>query len=105
MHDPVNRDDDRKADAPRSGYHRYRGRRSRPGRSPGSAMSGLDTLRELIGRHAHNSHGPSAIEGLMITATDAPTGLRSGIAEPSLGLVVRARKRTGPGARGFVKDG
>ena len=51
-------------------------------------MSGLETLRELIGRHAHNSHGPSAIEGLTVTATDAPTALRSGIAEPSLALVV-----------------
>jgi AraC-like DNA-binding protein len=64
-------------------------------------MSGLDTLRELIGRHAHNSHGPSAIEGLMITATDAPTPLRSGIAEPSLALVVQGRKRTVSGDRVF----
>jgi AraC-like DNA-binding protein len=64
-------------------------------------MSGLDTLRELIGRHAHNSHGPSAIEGLMITATDAPTSLRSGIAEPSLALVVQGRKRTVSGDRVF----
>jgi AraC-like DNA-binding protein len=67
----------------------------------GGAMSGLDTLRELIGRHAHNSHGPSAIEGLMITATDAPTSLRSGIAEPSLALVVQGRKRTVSGDRVF----
>jgi AraC-like DNA-binding protein len=64
-------------------------------------MSGLDTLRELIGRHAHNSHRPSAIEGLMITATDAPTSLRSGIAEPSLALVVEGRKRTVAGDRVF----
>jgi AraC-like DNA-binding protein len=64
-------------------------------------MSGLDTLRELIGRHAHNSHGPSAIEGLTVTATDAPTSLRSGIAEPSLALVVQGRKRTASGDRVF----
>jgi AraC-like DNA-binding protein len=64
-------------------------------------MSGLETLRELIGRHAHNSHGPSAIEGLTVTATDAPTALRSGIAEPSLALVVEGRKRTVSGDRVF----
>ncbi|MGH3165285.1 MAG: AraC family transcriptional regulator N-terminal domain-containing protein [Trebonia sp.] len=64
-------------------------------------MPGLDTLRELIGRHAHNSHGPSAIEGLTVTATDAPTALRSGIAEPSLALVVQGRKRTVSGDREF----
>jgi len=64
-------------------------------------MSGLDALRELIGRHAHNRHGPSAIEGLTVTATDAPTALRSGIAEPSLALVVSGRKRTVSGDRVF----
>ena len=64
-------------------------------------MSGLDALRELIGRHAHNRHGPSAIEGLTVTATDAPTSLRSGIAEPSLALVVQGRKRTVSGDRVF----
>ena len=56
---------------------------------------------ELIGRHARNSHGPSAIEGLTVTATDAPTALRSGIAEPSLALVVEGRKRTVSGDRVF----
>jgi AraC-like DNA-binding protein len=64
-------------------------------------MSGLDALRELIGRHAHDRHGPSAIEGLTVTATDAPTALRSGIAEPSLALVVQGRKRTVSGDRVF----
>jgi AraC-like DNA-binding protein len=64
-------------------------------------MSGLDTLRELIGRHAHNSHGTSAIEGLTVTGTDAPTALRSGIAEPSLALVIQGRKRTVSGDRVF----
>src|ERR1700678_328741 len=101
MHNPVNRDSERGMAPRRSGSPRYRGRRSRPGRSRGSAMSGLETLRELIGRHAHNSHRPSAIEGLTVTATDAPTGLRSGIAEPSLALVVEGRKRTVSGDRVF----
>ena len=64
-------------------------------------MSGLETLRELIGRHAHNSHQPTAIEGLTVTASDAPTELRSGIAEPSLALVVEGRKRTMAGDRVF----
>jgi AraC-like DNA-binding protein len=64
-------------------------------------MPGLDTLRELVGRHAGNSPGPSAIEGLTVTATDAPTALRSGIAEPSLALVVQGRKRTVSGDRVF----
>jgi AraC-like DNA-binding protein len=64
-------------------------------------MSGLDTLRQLIGRHAHNSHEPTAIEGLTVTATDEPTSLRSGIAEPSLALVVQGRKRTMSGDRVF----
>ena len=64
-------------------------------------MSGLETLREIIGRHARNCHGPSAIEGLTVTATDAPTALRSGIAEPSLALVVGGCKRTVSGDRVF----
>jgi AraC-like DNA-binding protein len=64
-------------------------------------VSGLDTLRRLVGRHAHNSHGPSAIEGLMVTATDAPTAPRAGVAEPSLGLVIQGRKRTVSGDRVF----
>jgi len=64
-------------------------------------MSGLETLREIIGRHARNSHGPSAIDGLTVAATDAPTALRSGIAEPSLALVVEGRKRTVSGDRMF----
>jgi AraC-like DNA-binding protein len=64
-------------------------------------VSGLDTLRQLVSRHAHNSHGPSAIEGLTITATDAPTSPRPGVAEPSLGLVIQGRKRTASGDRVF----
>jgi AraC-like DNA-binding protein len=64
-------------------------------------MSGLETLREVIGRHAHNSHRPTAIEGLTVTAADGPTALRSGIAEPSLALVVQGRKRTMSGDRVF----
>jgi AraC-type transcriptional regulator N-terminus len=64
-------------------------------------MSGLDTLRQLIGRHARNTHGPSPIEGLMITATDAPTVPLAAVAEPSLGLVVQGGKRTVSGDRVF----
>jgi AraC-like DNA-binding protein len=62
-------------------------------------VSGLDALRDLVGRHARNSHGPTAIEGLTITATDAPTALRSGIAEPSMGLAIQGAKRTMSGDR------
>jgi len=64
-------------------------------------VSGLDVLRQLVSRHARNSHGPSAIEGLTITATDAPTSPRLGVAEPSLGLVIQGRKRTVSGDRVF----
>jgi AraC-like DNA-binding protein len=64
-------------------------------------MSGLDTLRRLVGRHARNSHGPSAVEGLTITATDAPTAPRPGVAVPSLGLVIQGGKRTVSGDRVF----
>ena len=64
-------------------------------------MSGLDALQQLVSRHAHNSHGPSAIEGLTISATDAPTSPRPGVAEPSLGLVIQGRKRTASGDRVF----
>jgi AraC-like DNA-binding protein len=64
-----------------------------------SAVPGLDTLRQLVIRHARNSHGPSAVEGLTITATDAPTSPRPGVAEPSLGLVIQGRKRTVCGDR------
>ena len=64
-------------------------------------MSGLDTLRQLIGRHARNSHGPSPIEGLLVTATDAPTVPLPGVAEPSLGLVIQGGKRTVSGDRVF----
>jgi AraC-like DNA-binding protein len=64
-------------------------------------MSGLDTLRQLVSRHARNSHGPTAVEGLTITATDAPTSPRPGIAEPSLGLVIQGGKRIVSGDRVF----
>jgi AraC-like DNA-binding protein len=64
-------------------------------------MSGLDTLRQLVSRHARNSHGPTAVAGLTITATDAPTSPRPGIAEPSLGLVIQGGKRTVSGDRVF----
>jgi AraC-like DNA-binding protein len=64
-------------------------------------VSGLETLRQIVGRHARNSHGPTAIEGLTITATDAPTSPRAGVAEPSLGLVIQGHKRTVSGDRVF----
>jgi AraC-like DNA-binding protein len=64
-------------------------------------VSGLEALRHLVARHAHNSHGPSAIAGLTITAADAPTSPRAGVAEPSLGLVIQGRKRTVSGDRVF----
>jgi AraC-like DNA-binding protein len=64
-------------------------------------VSGLDTLRQLVSRHARNSHEPTAIEGLTITATDGPTSPRAGVAEPSLGLVIQGRKRTVSGDRVF----
>jgi AraC-like DNA-binding protein len=64
-------------------------------------VPGLDALRQLVSRHAHNSHGPSAVEGLTVTATDAPTSPRPGVAEPSLGLVIQGRKRTVSGDRVF----
>jgi AraC-like DNA-binding protein len=64
-------------------------------------VSGLDTLRQIVSRHAHNSHGPTSIGDLTITATDAPTSPRPGIAEPSLGLVIQGRKRTVSGDRVF----
>lgn len=64
-------------------------------------MSGLATLRRLVGRHAHNSHGATEIPGLIITATDAPTEPRPGVATPSLGLVIQGGKRTVSGDRVF----
>ena len=64
-------------------------------------MTGLDPLRELISRHVRNHHGPTEIEGLTITATDAPTEPRAGVAEPSLGLVVQGGKRTVSGDQVF----
>lgn len=64
-------------------------------------MSGLETLRQLVARHARNSHGPTAIDGVTLTATDTPTALRPGLAEPSLALVVQGGKRTVSGDRVF----
>jgi AraC-like DNA-binding protein len=64
-------------------------------------VSGLDALRQLVSRYARNSHGPTVIEGLTITATDVPTSPRVGVAEPSLGLVIQGRKRTVSGDRVF----
>jgi AraC-like DNA-binding protein len=57
-------------------------------------MSDLDLLRDVIGRHASNYHGPTALDGLTITATDTPTEPRPGVSEPSVAMVVHGRKRT-----------
>src|SRR6185437_10781445 len=57
-------------------------------------MNELDALRGTILRHASNYHGPSAIDGLTITATDSPTEPRPGVSEPTVAMVVQGRKRT-----------
>ncbi len=57
-------------------------------------MKELEALRDTIRRHASNYHGPSAIDGLTITETDAPTEARPGVSEPSIAMVVQGRKRT-----------
>jgi len=57
-------------------------------------MDELGMLRDVLGRHAHNSHGPTFVDGLTITASDAPTAPRPGMAEPSLAVVVQGTKRT-----------
>jgi AraC-like DNA-binding protein len=57
-------------------------------------MTELEILRNIIGRHASNYHGPSALDGLTITATDSPTEPRPGVSEPCLAMVVQGRKRT-----------
>jgi hypothetical protein len=45
--------------------------------------------------------GLDTLEGLTITATDAPTAPRAGVAEPSLGLVIQGGKRTVSGDQVF----
>jgi AraC-like DNA-binding protein len=57
-------------------------------------MDGSTRLRDTICRHASNYHGPSTLDGLTITATDAPTDPRPGVSEPSFAMVVQGRKRT-----------
>jgi AraC-like DNA-binding protein len=53
----------------------------------------VELLRDVIGRHAHNEHTATPIDGLMITATDRPTEPRPGIAVRSLAVVVQGAKR------------
>ena len=65
-------------------------------------MSDLEVMRDTIRRHASNYHGPSALDGLTITATDLPTDPRPGVSEPSLAMVVQGRKQTVAG--GYVFD-
>jgi AraC-like DNA-binding protein len=57
-------------------------------------MGDIEFLRSTISRHAHNAHYLTAIEGLTITATDAPTAPQAGLSEPSLAVVVQGRKHT-----------
>jgi len=60
-------------------------------------MRELQDLGDVIRRHAHNSHGPTGLDGVMIQATDAPTPPRPGLADPCLAVVVQGRKRTAVG--------
>ena len=64
-------------------------------------MTELEALRDVITRHASNYHGPSGLDGLTITATDAPTDPRPGVSEPSMAMVVQGRKRTVVGDQVF----
>jgi AraC-like DNA-binding protein len=57
-------------------------------------MNELESIRDVISRHAHNSHGPTFVDGLMISASDAPTAPRPGMADPSLAVVAQGTKRT-----------
>jgi AraC-like DNA-binding protein len=57
-------------------------------------MHELELLRTVIGRHAHNAHLQTELDGLTISATDEPTDVRSGIAEPTLAVVAQGSKRT-----------
>ncbi|MGY4928812.1 AraC family transcriptional regulator N-terminal domain-containing protein [Streptomyces sp. 900105755] len=54
----------------------------------------LDELRSLIDRHApRDADAVPAIDGLMLTRAERPTGPRSGIADPVLALVAQGAKR------------
>ncbi|MFD4505267.1 AraC family transcriptional regulator N-terminal domain-containing protein [Streptomyces sp. NPDC058457] len=60
----------------------------------------LDELRSLIDRHApRDADAVPAIDGLMLTRAERPTGPRSGIADPVLALVAQGAKRLTLGGR------
>ncbi|MER5791391.1 AraC family transcriptional regulator [Streptomyces sp. NPDC001980] len=60
----------------------------------------LDELRALIDRHApRDADAVPAIDGLMLTRAERPTGPRSGIADPVLALVAQGAKRLTLGGR------
>ncbi|MEU6196176.1 AraC family transcriptional regulator [Streptomyces sp. NPDC047061] len=60
----------------------------------------LDELRSLIDRHApRDADAVPAIDGLMLTRAERPTGPRSGIVDPVLALVAQGAKRLTLGGR------
>ncbi|WP_406431819.1 AraC family transcriptional regulator [Streptomyces sp. NBC_00631] len=60
----------------------------------------FDELRSLIDRHApRDADVVHAIDGLMLTRAERPTGPRSGIADPVLALVAQGAKRLTLGGR------
>ncbi|MFJ9560992.1 AraC family transcriptional regulator N-terminal domain-containing protein [Streptomyces fuscichromogenes] len=60
----------------------------------------LDELRALIDRHAPPAaDAVPAIDGLLLTRSERPTGPRSGIADPVLALVAQGAKRLTLGGR------
>ncbi|MGY5014483.1 AraC family transcriptional regulator [Streptomyces sp. 900105755] len=60
----------------------------------------LDELRSLIDRHAlRDADAVPAIDGLMLTRAERPTGPRSGMADPVLALVAQGAKRLTLGGR------
>ncbi|MCG7209171.1 AraC family transcriptional regulator [Streptomyces arenae] len=60
----------------------------------------LDELRALIDRHApRDADAVPAIDGLLLTRAERPTGPRSGIVDPVLALVAQGAKRLTLGGR------
>ncbi len=61
----------------------------------------LDSIAHVIRRHVRNDHVPTLVEGLSITAADAPTKPKQGIAAASLAVVAQGRKETTVGGQLF----
>ncbi|MEU9346097.1 AraC family transcriptional regulator [Streptomyces sp. NPDC048278] len=60
----------------------------------------LDELRSLIDRHApRDADAVPAIDGLLLTRAERPTGPRSGVVDPVLALVAQGAKRLTLGGR------